>query len=77
MAGELESGTIWWDLSRPAASSPHGPLKSRANSALLTVSPARPVGWEPPHRLLHSLPGLSHFYLQKLILGLKKLYYSQ
>lgn len=45
MGGELESGTIWWDLSRPAASSPRPPQR-RANSALLTMSPPRPAGWK-------------------------------
>lgn len=53
MAGELESGTIWWDLSGPGPPLAPRPPQRRANSARLTMSPAQPTGWE---RLMGSFP---------------------
>lgn len=51
MAGELESSTIWSGFVRPGRLQlrlprPPGSPQRRANGALLTVSPARPAGWE-------------------------------
>lgn len=70
MAGELESGTIWWDLSAP------GSPQRRANRAWLTMSPAWPARWE---RLAGSFrrfqPPLT-FFLQKLIEDRLLLFYG-
>lgn len=61
MAGKLESGTIWWDLSRPAPSSP-GPPKRQANGPLLTMSPARPGAGNALSALSLASRPLSHFF---------------
>lgn len=48
MAGELESGTIWWDLSGPAASQPPSFPKVGQTVPRLKMSPTQqPTGWEP------------------------------